>query len=112
MSNRRKTVAARNRQARLNRLRRAAEPVAVSNGQRSSGAQNYPYGPGRRHARVQNETLLAEAGRARREYGAPDPRRGVLEGMSRDQLREVCKAQNVKGYSKMNKAQLIEAALS
>jgi hypothetical protein len=81
---------------------------------RGEGHLNFSYGPTQRHARRSTGSVLANAGRERREYpdhSRDNVKRERLAAMTRDQLREVCKAQNVKGYSKMSKADLVEAAL-
>jgi hypothetical protein len=87
---------------------------------RNEGRRNFPYGPqGGRHAR---KSLFNLGSNTYDKYGAarlrggPDhsrdaAKRVLLTGMTRDELRAVCKAQNVTGYGKMNKAELVEAAL-
>lgn len=82
---------------------------------RSEGSRNYAYGPGV-GAKKGLHALYKSLARKRRTYGDLHARdaekRPLLEAMTRDELRAVCKAQNVVGYGKMNKAQLIEAALA
>lgn len=82
---------------------------------RNEGRRNFPYGPTIRHA---SPSIFALGSNTPDKYGAErmlhsrdGAKRVLLEGMSRDELRSVCKAQNVTGYGKMTKAELVEAAL-
>ena len=117
MSNRRKSA----RERTIQQYRNAGRPgpTVTTDGEgrarRGEGRNNFPY-PGQRPGLMRRsvETLHKQAARPRRGY--PDhtrdgERRVLLEAMTRDELRGVCKAQNVSGYGKMNKAQLVEAAL-
>lgn len=88
---------------------------------RGEGANNFGYGPPRAHTHgsVINR-LWRYAARPHKPYPTPnhdardardEVKREMLAAMTRDELRAICKAQNVVGYGKMNKAELIEAAL-
>jgi hypothetical protein len=102
-------------------------PVVRTDGsgnvRRGEGANNFGYGvrPG---AKPSILNVHARGAHGRKPYPCRnhdadyvllhlrDPeKRVMLEAMTRDELRAVCKAQNVIGYGKMNKAQLVEAAL-
>lgn len=94
----------------------AAEPRRRPDGElrRNEGRQNWPYGPTAKHSHT--GVLALKKARDRHEPVGPDhsrddEKRVMLEAKTRDELRAICKAQNVQGYGKMNKAQLIEAAL-
>lgn len=115
MSNRRETTRA--RRAREYRNAGKNEPVVHADGKgrvaRGQGRNNFAYGPLTTSTSVL--TLHKHAARPRRVYldhSRDAERRALLESKTRDELRAICKAQNVTGYGKMNKAQLIEAALA
>lgn len=114
MSNRRLTA----QERRLRSYRNAGAGPAIhadgkGNIRRGQGRNNFPYGPVTTSTGVLTLHKQADRHRSWSPDHTRDPeRRKVLEAMTRDELREVCKAQNVKGYGKMNKAELIEAALA
>lgn len=123
MSNRRKSSMDRLAQSYRNAGARwmeafKSEPRRAPNGElrRNEGRQNWPYGPQAKHSHTGVLALQKARERVRRTWGPDHSRdaekRAMLEAKTRDDLRAICKAQNVQGYGKMNKAQLIEAALT
>jgi hypothetical protein len=83
---------------------------------RNEGRRNFPYGPQQKHAR---RSILAAGSNTYDKYGAErllhardGVKRVMLAAKTRDELRAICKAQNVTGYGRMTKAELVEAALA
>lgn len=120
MSNRRITRFARTQRSYRNASRRteAANPGYARNKDgslsRASGGRNYPYPAGgatRSLLTLHRRILGLEEAAARPEHNRDDEKREMLRAKTRDELRAICKAQNVKGYGKMSKADLVEAAL-
>lgn len=119
MSNRRKSTLVRKAQAVRNAPRHGGMNITILHKRdgelaRNEGNRNYPYGP-RPGAKSGLNAIYKSMGRTRKQYpdhSRDDAKRATLEAMSRDDLRGICKAQNVSGYGKMNKAGLVEAALA